>query len=196
MRDWEEESAAKKQANEENRARLDDMRHRRPSTPPQSRDAYRRNSSEVRRVDEQRRAEEASRRPDEPRHANDAYHPSEAAHHTQNHSVGSGHLPPMQQTPTTIGHEKPQAVATPKEERPPALEQNPQARPAPLVAEPERAARKMDVDEDYDDSGEDEKKAAVLTNGSGPGSSSGEIKTSTPTTSNVNGASGPVPKVE
>jgi hypothetical protein len=55
----------------------------------------------------------------------------------------------------------------------------------------------MDVDEDYDDSGEDEKKAAaIVTNGSGPGSAAGDAKTSTPANAGVNGVSGPVPKVE
>lgn len=102
----------------------------------------------------------------------------------------------MQQGPSAIGHDKPQAPVAPKEERPTPHEQSAPARAAPPVAEPERAARKMEVDEDYDDSGEDDKKAAVLTNGSAPGSTSGEIKTSTPATASVNGASGPVPKVE
>ncbi|KAF5574769.1 putative TPR-containing protein, partial [Fusarium pseudoanthophilum] len=32
----------------------------------------------------------------------------------------------------------------------------------------------MDVDEDYDDSGEDEKKATIVTNGSGPSSAAGD----------------------
>ncbi|KAK5997032.1 General transcriptional corepressor ssn6 [Cladobotryum mycophilum] len=198
MRDWEEESAAKKQANDENRVRLTDMGHRRPSTPP--RDVYRRNSSEVRRVEDQRRAEEPPRRQEEPRHKTENYHPSEAAHHTQNHSVGGpSHLPPMQQGPSPMQgpvHDKPQPVPTPKEERAPT-EQPPPPRPAPPVpSEPERAARKMDVDEDYDDSGEDEKKTAALTNGSGPSSASAELKTSPPTSAGVNGASGPTPKTE
>ena len=43
----------------------------------------------------------------------------------------------------------------------------------------------MDVDEDYDDEGEDEKKGAVSVGGSGPGSVSGEGKTGSPT--GVNG---------
>ncbi|KAF4332345.1 putative TPR-containing protein, partial [Fusarium beomiforme] len=62
--------------------------------------------------------------------------------------------------------------------------------------EPERAARKMDVDEDYDDSGEDEKKATIVTNGSGPSSAAGDAKTSTPANAGVNGVSGAVTKVE
>ncbi|KAM0348423.1 hypothetical protein ACHAPU_004396 [Fusarium lateritium] len=202
MREWEEESAAKKQASEENRVRLDDMRHRRPSTPP--RDNYRRNSSEVRRADDARRPEEPRReeprRPESaPRHVTDSYHPSDAAHHPPSHAPGPSHLPPMQQGPPTpmsgVVHEKPPSVAPPKEDRPPSLEHAPPPRPAPIT-EPERAARKMDVDEDYDDSGEDEKKAAIVTNGSGPGSAAGDAKTSTPANAGVNGVSGPVPKVE
>ncbi|PTB43440.1 uncharacterized protein TrAFT101_001996 [Trichoderma asperellum] len=194
-REWEEESVAKKPANEETRARLENLNHRRPSTPP--RDGYRRNSSEARRTEEQRRPEEP-RRSDEPRHKTESYHPSEAAHHTQNHSVSSNHLPPMQPGSgpmTGVVHEKPQPPVVPKEE--PRTEQAPPARPPPPPAsEPERAARKMDVDEDYDDSGEDEKKAVVLTNGSGPTAASSDLKAPPSSTSNVNVASSSAPKTE
>ncbi|KAL6867952.1 hypothetical protein J3F83DRAFT_82544 [Trichoderma novae-zelandiae] len=195
-REWEEEPVAKKPANDETRARLGDLQHRRPSTPPPARDAYRRNSSEARRTEEQRRPEEP-RRPDEPRHKTENYHPSEAAHHTQSHNVNSNHLPPMQPGAgpmTGVVHEKPNPPVVPKEE--PRAEQAPPARPAPPPAsEPERAARKMDVDEDYDDSGEDEKKA-VLTNGSGPPPASGDLKAPTSSANNVNAASGTAPKSE
>lgn len=54
----------------------------------------------------------------------------------------------------------------------------------------------MEVDENYDDSGEDEKKTGIVTNGSGPGSAAGDAKTSTPANASVNGVSGPTPKVE
>ncbi|PHH85541.1 hypothetical protein CDD83_280 [Cordyceps sp. RAO-2017] len=193
LREWEEESAAKKQANEENRARLDDMRHRRPSTPP--RDPYRRNSSESRRIDEPRRGEEP-RKVEDPRPQNDGYHPSEAAHHPQ--PVGPSQLPPMQQAAGSamqgVSQEKVQAGPTLKEERP-AAEQSALPPPPSAAAEPERAARKMDVDEDYDDSGEDDKKA-VLTNGSAAAAGSTDGKTSTPTSAGVNGSSGAVTKAE
>jgi hypothetical protein len=54
--------------------------------------------------------------------------------------------------------------------------------------EPERAARKMDVDEDYDDSGEDDKKAVIASgSGSAPNSATGEMKTTTPTSAGING---------
>ncbi|KFH48705.1 General transcriptional corepressor-like protein [Hapsidospora chrysogenum ATCC 11550] len=192
MREWEEESAAKKQANEENRARLDDVRHRRPSTPP--RDRYRRHSSEARRADDHRRAEDP-RRPDEPRSASDSYHPSEAAHHQQNHAAG-----PQNHPPSAFGsaagtpHEKPHASVTPKQERAVAAEPPAASRQPAPPTEPERAARKMEVDEDYDDSGEDEKKA-VLANGSAPESGPGDTKTS-PTGTGANGSATATTKAE
>ncbi|KJZ75040.1 hypothetical protein HIM_05526 [Hirsutella minnesotensis 3608] len=193
MREWEEESAAKKQANEENRARLEDLRHRRPSTPP--RDAYRRNSSESRRIDDQRRVEEP-RKVEDSRAPNDGYHPSEAAHHPQ--PAGPSQLPPMQQTSSSAmqagAPEKAQTAPTMKEERP-TNEQPNLPPPPPVPAEPERAARKMEVDEDYDDSGEDDKKG-VLANGSGAGPGSAEAKSSTPATAGVNGSSATVAKAE
>jgi hypothetical protein len=52
----------------------------------------------------------------------------------------------------------------------------------------------MDVDEDYDDSGEEEKKGGIVTNGSRPASTSGDMKT--PTSAGINGMMGPAPKVE
>jgi len=53
----------------------------------------------------------------------------------------------------------------------------------------------MDVDEDYDDSGEDDKKA-VLTNGSAPAPGSADGKTTTPTSAGVNGSSATATKTE
>ena len=77
------------------------------------------------------------RRVDEPRPTS-AYHPSEAAHHPQA-------LPPMH----SITQPSPSTSTAPQEEHraPP-----PPAPPAPVL---EPAARKMDVDENYDDSGDD-----------------------------------------
>ncbi len=165
MREWEDESSAKKPASEEARARMDDIRHRRPSTPPH--EPYRRNSSEARRfeeqrrVDEQRRMEEIRRSEEQQqRHSND-YHPSEAAHHPPTHGMSS-HLAPMQSGPSQIPshmHDGPLSGGPdpkdyPQEDRK-RLEHPP---PPPSLNEPERAARKVDVDEDYDDSGEDDKK--------------------------------------
>lgn len=195
-REWEEEPAVKKQANEENRARLDDVKHRRPSMSP--REEFRRPSPDSRRVEE-RRAEEP-RRPEEAAPKSDSYHPSEAAHHVQNHSVAGAPLPPMQASSTPT-QEKAQPAVVPKEEpvaeQPPAVEA-PAAAPA-APSEPERAARKMDVDEDYDDSGEDDKKAAPATsaaNGPKPASTTEEAKPISPGSTAVNGAAAPAAKAE
>ncbi|TLD05209.1 uncharacterized protein PgNI_09744 [Pyricularia grisea] len=216
MREWEDEpTSAKKPASDENRARLEDLRHRRQSTPPREREQYRRNSSEARRFEDQRRMDDQRRvdehrrddmrRAEEQRHANDNYHPSEAAHHPPAHAMQQSHLPPMQQGPVPPmqnmmrdGPGPSPAGSAPKEfnqeerhhERQP---QHPAASHAPAAGEPERAARKMDVDEDYDDSGEDEKKNGIATSAaSGPGSSSGESKPAT--NGAMNGLMGP--KVE
>lgn len=60
-----------------------------------------------------------------------------------------------------------------------------QGPPPPQVHEPERAARKMDIDEEYDDSGDDDKKHVHIT--SGPGSVSGDMKNTSPTVMMSNG---------
>jgi general transcriptional corepressor CYC8 len=55
----------------------------------------------------------------------------------------------------------------------------PTLHPAPPVTnEPERAARKMDIEEDYDDSGEEDKKPGRTA--SGPGSAKSDRKNGTP----------------
>jgi general transcriptional corepressor CYC8 len=76
------------------------------------------------------------RRIEEPRPTS-AYHPSEAAHHPPA-------LPSMQH----IAQPSPRASAPPQEEH----RAPPPPQPAPVY---EPAARKMDVDEDYNDSGDD-----------------------------------------
>ena len=209
MREWEDERESKKPASDENRARLSDGLHRRPSpTPP--REAYRRNSSEARRfeeqrrLDDQRRADEQRRlddlrRADEQRHGHDGYHPSEAAHHPPSHSVAPPHLPPIQQGPSAMQnlmHDGPQTGPAPKDypgpppptEDRPRLEHPPAVHP-PAVNEPERAARTMEEDDDYDDnSGEEDKKNGITSGpASGPGSATGELKNGTPTSASING---------
>lgn len=176
MREWEDEpSPVKKTASDENRARMDDMHHRRPSTPP--REFLRRSSSEARRAEDQRRA-------------NENYHPSEAAHHPHTHSLPA-HLPPMQSAPGAV-HEQPQSLPPapkdyPMEDRDrerKGLEHQVPPPPPPPMNEPERAARKMEVDEDYDDEGDDEKK------GTGSGPTSGPAidgKRTPPTNGHANG---------
>jgi hypothetical protein len=54
----------------------------------------------------------------------------------------------------------------------------------------------MEVDEDYDDSGEEEKKVVPGGLKSGPASASGDMKTTTPTSAGMNGMMGPTPKTE
>jgi hypothetical protein len=169
-------------------------------------ESYRRNSSEARRFEEQRRMEDQRRaeeqrrademrRAEEQRHSNDGYHPSEAAHQPQSHSA-AGHLPPMQQAPSAMQglmHEAPGSQPPTKKEYPSGPEErrmeHPPAAHPPIVSEPERAARTMDVDENYDDSGEEDKKAVVGPS-SAPSSGSAtatELKNGTPTTASMNG---------
>ncbi|CAG8980812.1 hypothetical protein HYALB_00003738 [Hymenoscyphus albidus] len=236
MREWEDEQPSmKKPASDEARARMDDMNHRRPSTPPREQQPFRRNSEEIRRedmrreeirrvdeqrrlgiLDEQRRADEQRRvedqRRDEQRRANENYHPSEAAHHPPTHALPPpnalpqvNHLPmqgpPGPHAPHTPVHEQlpppPAQQPVPKDyavdERERERERERMEHPAPpppppQVGEPERAARKMDVDEDYDDDGEEDKKGGIVsTAGSGPGSASGETRVATTSPTGVNG---------
>ncbi len=158
-----------------------------------------------RRAEEQRRVEDM-RRAEEQRHTNESYHPSEAAHHHPAASAMPNHLPPMQQGPSpmqNILHDgPPPGPAAPKDyaqderqrmDHPPPIHPPP-IHPPPPATEPERAARKMDVDENYDDSGEDDKKAVISGNNSAPGSASGDVKNTTPTSAGINGMA--VPKAE
>jgi len=82
-----------------------------------------------------RRSSSEIRRENE-RRANENYHPSEAAHHPYS-------LPPAQQMPSMQS-----ILDGPKEERKEHVEP---------------AARKVDVDEDYDNNSEDDKRAVVAT---------------------------------
>ena len=223
IREWEDESSMKKPASDEIRARMEDVRHRRPSTP--SGEPFRRSASEARRIgiedqrriDDQRRSEEQrraedqrrtdeQRRAEDQRQANENYHPSEAAHHPPIHVIPNA-LPPMQggllgaHTPS---HELPPPLPPqvhPVEERERERERLDHPPPPHTpIGEPERAARKMDVDEDYDDDGDDDKKGGIVSAaGSGPASAAGDAKTSSPTAVNghVNNF-GPIgqPKVE
>jgi hypothetical protein len=54
----------------------------------------------------------------------------------------------------------------------------------------------MDVDEDYDDSAEEDKKPAIVTNGSGPASAAGDTKAPSPTSASANGAPAVAAKTE
>ena len=125
-REWEDESnAAKKPSTEEGRSRLDEIKMHRPSPPDH--------------VATPNRSPPEQRRMEEPRPPS-AYRPSEAAHHPTS-------LPSMQ----SMTQPSPRGSAAPQEEY--------RAPPPPQPAQPaqvyEPAARKMDVDENYDDSGDD-----------------------------------------
>ena len=86
-----------------------------------------------------RRSSSETRRENE-RRANENYHPSEAAHHPYTAPGSMAPMPPMPPMQTML--------EGPKEDR----------------KEPvENAARKVDVDEDYDNS-EDDKKPAAMRN--------------------------------
>jgi hypothetical protein len=148
IREWEDEAPpVKKAASDENRARMEDVHHRRPSTPPHE-VAFRRSSSEARRAEEQRRA-------------NENYHPSEAAHHmhVNNTAVNQQQqLPPMRPVGTPARENIPAPAGSrdhPNQDRrsPQQHQQQPQIE--------ERAARKMDVDENYDDDDGDDKKPSA-----------------------------------
>lgn len=138
----------KKQANEESRSRLEDSSSRRPS-PPDRAVSPRRESSEMRRMDDYR--------PQPP-----PYHPSEAAHHPP------APLAPLRASaapsPRITGRKEPEQLPPPpRRENPtpvPAPTQQQQAPPPPAPAY-EPAARKMEVDENYDDSGDEGTKASV-----------------------------------
>jgi len=149
QREWEQDQPVKKQANEETRARLEDHPTARRYSPVNRtetpRDHYRRSSSEVHRENEQRRA-------------NENYHPSEAAHHP--YSLQPQPAPPMSH-PSPMQHQQQQIpsmhtiMGTPKPEDQPHRKEI-----------QEVAARKVDVDEDYDNVSEDDRRAKHSPNGS------------------------------
>ena len=95
------------------------------------------------------------------------------------------HDGPPPPPPGPPGPSGPPGPPPPPEDRQ-RMEHGPPVPHPPTLGEPERAARKMDVDEDYDDSGEEDKKS-----GSGPGSATGEQKNATPTSAGINGMMGP-----
>ncbi|KAL9037413.1 MAG: hypothetical protein Q9180_003729 [Flavoplaca navasiana] len=123
-------------ANDETRSRLESHRHRRPSPPDRKPSPPRRGPSPPRGrqpsppLSHQRAASEA--RHEEQRRADEGYHPSEAAHHPPT-------LPSMQQQPPPLVDHHPASGESVRDERRETYE---------------AAARKMEVDEDYDDEGE------------------------------------------
>ena len=127
-------------ANGENRNRLDETRYRRPSPPDRKPSPRQRPSSPRGRQPSspiRHRRSSSEDRHEEQRRVDENYHPSEAAHHPPT-------LPSMhQQQPQQAQEHLPPINDTGREER---------SREAY-----ESAARQMDVDEDYDDEGDDEK---------------------------------------
>ncbi|KAI4220562.1 MAG: hypothetical protein L6R36_007533 [Xanthoria steineri] len=121
-------------ANDETRSRVESHRHRRPSPPDRKPSPPRRGPSPPRGrqpsppVPHPRNASEV--RHEEQRRADESYHPSEAAHHPPT-------LPSMQQQPPADHH--PASAESARDERRETFE---------------AAARKMEVDEDYDDEAE------------------------------------------
>lgn len=129
-REWEQEAPLKKQANEETRARLDEFPARRYSPPNRVTPPR----------DRYRRSSSELRREAEQRRVNENYHPSEAAHHPFSLQ------PQPQQQPQNIPSMASILELAPKEET------------RKEVVEP--AARKVEVDEDYDNMSEDDKRVA------------------------------------
>jgi hypothetical protein len=146
----------KKPANGDIRGRLEDHHYRGSSQEkPLSPSNHRRNSSESRREDHRR--------------ATDGYHPSDASHHPQA-------LPPIQQQQKPLPQLSPPQQAPlppsrtlempPQEPLPPALPDVP--REERREERFEKAARKVEIDEDYDEPTEDDKRAVEVGGRSSP----------------------------
>ena len=213
-REWEDDSPYKKPTTEENRGP--------PSNPDMHHSYSRRNSPGDRKPASPGRSPGELRRQEDQRRANEHYHPSEAAHHPP--SLPSMHPGPgqqMQQSPhmgapmsgppsATSGGPPlpgsnvgvPSQVQTPtKEERDRDLMGRERDGPVPGSRRDlhEPAARKMEVDEDYDDDGEDEKKGGAgaasgrnTPKGAGMGATNGTV----PGAANGLGMAGERAKVE
>lgn len=133
IREWEDDQSVKRPATDESRSRLDEIKLQRQSPQPlKVSTPPNRSPSELRRLDEQR--------------PSSTYHPSEAAHHPP--------APPSLPSMQTIAQPSPSRASAPPQE-----EQRP-APPPPAAPVYEPAARKMEVDENYDDSGDDDKRSA------------------------------------
>ncbi|KAK2756777.1 glucose repression mediator protein [Arachnomyces sp. PD_36] len=180
MREWEgEPGPSKKVANEETRSRLDEQMPRRspPGRMASPRSLHRRSSSDARR-EEQR---------EEQRRANENYHPSEAAHHpptlpsiqhmqqSQPLTQGPSPMPPMAEGPSgpPPAQQGPAAGPLPGPPSVPSTQPKEERDRKDQMQFHEPAARKMDVDEDYDDDGDDEKRPGAPPKRSSPNSATG-----------------------
>ena len=130
MREWEDDPMVGKQPTEEKRPRLDDVVPRPPSVANQP----------IQASPPSRHSLDADVRRGEDQRRAEPYHPSEAAHHPTLPAIQQQALS-NQQPPQQL----PRLSEPIKEERP----REPQMEPA---------SRKMDVDENYDDDGEEEKR--------------------------------------
>ncbi len=190
MREWEDETPQKKPATEENHQRMGDLHHRRPSTPP--RGDFRRSSSEARRAEELRRANE-NYHPSEAAHhppshgAPQQLPPMQSVNTPVRENLPPPPAPPAapvehkqedkqedRRSPRPFGSMHHQALppAVQERKRSPSQSHAPPLPQSTSSGEPERAeraARKMDVDENYDESGDEKEKpapAAAATAGS------------------------------
>lgn len=141
VREWEDEhhNGIKKHSTDDARSRLDEIKMHRPSPPQKLATPPNHSPSELRRTEEM---------PQPP----STYRPSEAAHHP----------PPAQPILAPVTQTSPPRSVAPQEEASapaPPPQSTIAATPTPAVYEP--AARKMEVDENYDDSGDDEKRSST-----------------------------------
>jgi general transcriptional corepressor CYC8 len=161
-REWEPEGApSKKLASDETRTRLDDHASLqvsptgRVATPPNT---HRRNSSEIRKENQ--------------RIADQNYHPSEAAHHPAPLAPPTSQPLQAQHGPASNVPLTPQSQHS--QQMPPITALYDAAKEE-QKDQVEGAARKVNVDENYDDEGEDDKRAVLAggLGGSGQGSPRG-----------------------
>ena len=141
----------KRPANGDNRGRLDEINHRRPSPERQDEPRHqRRSSSEMR------------------REANQNYHPSEAAHHPPLAASQQPHPDQQQQQASSQSQSQAQSQSQPQSQPPQHLPPMSEASREPPRDNFEHPARKMEIDENYDDAGDDDKRTASANRTSPP----------------------------
>ncbi|KAK2788188.1 glucose repression mediator protein [Emmonsiellopsis sp. PD_33] len=168
-REWEPESSVKKPQNDESRARLDEQTPRRVSPSAQLPSPH----------DLRRRGSESEAQREDQRRAHDNYHPSEAAHHPptlpsfQHMQAAPQPQPGPTMAPMAEGAAAHQAGPLPglpsglaAGPAPSLKDERERNEPPPQQHEP--PARKMEVDEDYDDEGDEDKKGSQPQKGGSP----------------------------
>lgn len=193
MREWEDDVATpqKKAETDENRARMGDMHHRRPSTPPND---FRRSSSEARRAEEQRRVNEKYHPSEAAHHPHTHAVPQQQLPPMQGAGTpvreNLAHAPPPtaerkvddreteRRSPRPFGSMHQGPPPPPNRRSPPQSHASQPSPPPPQAmssGEPERAeraARKVDVNENYDDESGDEDKKGAPTSATSSGKAS------------------------